>query len=106
MRKVLLFVWLLLPAAFGAYHYGPGQERLRSDRAAEATERAEKAAYAARAKAVVVGDGDEAVRELWAQAEEAYTEALELLPSDQVAESRALRLERAKAQMFVSKLPE
>jgi hypothetical protein len=106
MRKVLLFVWLLLPPAIGAYHYGPGQDRLRSDRAAQATERAEKAAYAARAKAVIAGDDDAAVRELWAEAEAAYTEALELLPSGEVAESRALRLERAKAQMFVSKLPE
>ena len=104
MRRALIFVWCLLPVAAGAYHYGPGQDRVRADRAAEAVERADAAVRAA--QAIAAQDGDDAARGLWAQAEEAYAEALELLPSDQVREGRALRLERAKAQMYISQLPE
>jgi hypothetical protein len=104
MRKLLLFVWLLIPVAAGAYHYGPGQDRMRGDRAAEAVSRAEAAASKARATAAK--SGDDAARALWADAEEAYGEAIELLPQGSAAEARRLRLERAKAQMFVGKLPD
>ena len=104
MRKLLLFVWLLLPAAAAAYHYGPGQDHLRSDRAALAADRADQLSRDARALAAK--EGDCAAHDLWAQAEEAYTEALEALPEGSVTENRALRLERAKAQMFISKLPD
>ena len=34
MRRLALLGWLLLPVLAGAYHYGPGQERLRLDDAA------------------------------------------------------------------------
>jgi hypothetical protein len=104
MRKIALFVWILMPVAAGAYHFGPGQDRLRIDGAAEATHRAETVARAARG--IAAERGDAAARSLWDAADAAYGEALELLPPDRVAEARALRLERAKAQMFVSKLPE
>jgi len=104
MKNALLFGWLLVPVAAGAYHFGPGQEHLRADRAAACVARAEAAACEARE--TVARDGDDAARYLWAEAEEAYAEAIDKLPSDRVAESRALRLERAKAGMFVSKLRE
>jgi hypothetical protein len=104
MRKFLLFVWFLLPVAVGAYHYGPGQDRIRADRAAAAVARAENAARVARETAAK--DGDDAARASWSEAEAAYAEALELMPAGQTAETRAIRLERAKAQMFVSQLPE
>ncbi len=104
MRKALLFVWLLLPVAAFAYHYGPGQDHLRVDRAASAMSRGEAAARAARD--VAAREGDEAARPLWAEAEEAFTEALAELPIDRVREARAMRIERAKAQMFISKLPD
>jgi len=104
MRRVLLFVWLLIPVALGAYHYGPGQDRLRADRAAEAVARADAAAREARA--VAAKEGDDAARSHWAEAALAYAEAIELLPAGQTREGQALRLERAKAQMFVSQLPE
>src|SRR5262245_49704951 len=104
MRKAALFAWVLLPVAAGAYHFGPGQDLVRVDRAAEAAKRADQSARAARETAAK--EGDLAARPRWAEAEEAYSEAIALLPADEVAESRALRLERAKAQMFVSKLPE
>lgn len=102
MRKPLIFVWLLLPIAAGAYHYGPGQERLRSDRAAEAAERAHVASSDARRLAML--EGDEAAAARWTEAIAAYDEALAALPAAKVAEARALRLERAKARMFVGGL--
>ena len=104
MRKLLLFVWLLLPAAALAYHYGPGQDQVRIDRAADAVTRADQ--FAREARALAADQGDEAARGLWASAEQAYTEALEALPKDSLGADRVLRLERAKAQMFLSKLPD
>ncbi len=104
MRKLFLFAWLLLPAAATAYHYGPGQDRMRVDQAASAADRADQLARDARALAAK--EGDCAAHDLWSKAESAYTEALEQLPNDRVSESRTLRLERAKAQMFLSKLPD
>lgn len=104
MKKALMFAWLLLPLVGAGYHYGPGQERLRADRAADALRRAEAAA--AEAEAVAAKDGDRAARGAWGKADEAYSEALSHLGKDRVAEARAVRLARAKAQMFLSKLPE
>ncbi len=104
MRKLLLFLWSLLPIGAGAYHFGPGQDRMRVDQAAAAIDRAEELAREARELASI--QGDEAARDLWTAAEAAYSEALETLPADKLDEGRRLRLERAKAQMFVSRLPE
>jgi hypothetical protein len=104
MRKAILFLWLLIPVALGAYHYGPGQDRLRADKAAAAVERAQAATKLARETAAK--EGDEAARPIWSDAEAAWGEALDLLPPGKAADQRALRLERAKAQMFISKLPD
>jgi hypothetical protein len=104
MRKLFLFAWLLLPVGAAAYHFGPGQDALRADRAADAASRAR--ALVEQARAVAAKDGDEAARALWADAEQAFGEALESLPPGRTAETRALLLERAKAQMLVSQLPE
>ena len=80
----------MVPVLVGAYHYGPGQERLRLDDAAG-----------------LVRPGGAARRQQeWAEAVERYDEALRLLPADRVAEARRLRLERAKAQMLAKKLPD
>lgn len=104
MRKLVLFVWLLLPVAAAAYHYGPGQERVRADAAADAAARARSAA--ARARSVQAEQGDLAAKQHWAEAEAAYTEALGALPGALGDEGRRLRLERAAAMMQVSKLPD
>lgn len=90
MRKLLLLVWLMLPVLAGAYHYGPGQERMLLDDISAILSQAEEYAAA----------------EEWTSAEKKYTEALALLPEEKVYEIRRVRLERAKAQMFVRKLPE
>jgi len=104
MRKLFVFAWLLLPVAAGAYHYGPGQSQLAADKAAAAAERG--AELAREAAAIRSRDGDLPAKGTWFKAEEAFAEALGLLPADHLAEARALRLERAKAQMMVSRLPE
>lgn len=104
MRKLLLFAWLLLPVAAGAYHFGPGQVDLRADRAADSAREAD--ALAKEARRIASLDGDEAARGTWAAAVEAYESALAALPPGRDAEGRVLRLELAKARMFVSELPE
>jgi hypothetical protein len=104
MRKQFLCAWLLLPVAAGAYHYGPGQERLRDDHLAATIERAKMAALIARTTGALKGDA--AAKPLWADAEAAYSEALELVGDERVDIARVLRLERDKAQMLCSKLPD
>jgi hypothetical protein len=104
MRNLMLFGWLLLPVAAGAYHYGPGQAAVRADRAADAAH--EAAELAAEARRIQGLDGDAAARGTFGAAVEAYERALQELPPGNDAQSRALRLELAKARMFVSQLPE
>ena len=89
MRKLALVTWLLVPVLVGAYHYGPGQKQLLLDDVAGILAEADR--HAANAE--------------WAEAEERYEAALNLLPPEQVAEARRIRLERAKAQMLAAKLP-
>ncbi|MCI0642726.1 MAG: hypothetical protein L0Y72_15905 [Gemmataceae bacterium] len=89
MRGLLVVVWLLIPVGVGAYHFGPGQERLKLDDAARWLGKAENFA----------------AQEDWVEAESAYEQALKLLPNERVSDIRRLRLERAKAQMLAKKLP-
>lgn len=103
MRRLLLFLWLVLPLGGAAYHYGPGQDRLAEDRAARAGELAFERADAARAMASESGDA--AARPLWAEAEKAFDEAIGHLPKGRDLTLAKLRLERAKAQLNNSKLP-
>ena len=89
MRIALLVCWLIIPVAAGAYHFGPGQQRLLIDDAQTLIEQAQQ----------------DAANERWAAAETKYEQALELLPADRVQQQRRVRIERAKAQMMVKKLP-
>lgn len=90
MRTLLLLGWLLVPVAFGAYHYGPGQEKLRLDDIAGVLAEADQQA----------ADTD------WTAAAKSYDDALGMLPPDRMAEARRIRLERDKAWMNARKLPE
>lgn len=90
MRKLLLIGWLLVPVVAGAYHYGPGQERLELDKAAFLIAQAEAHATA----------GEHA------EAAEVYAKALDELPARMVDKAQRIRLERAKAQMLSKQLPE
>lgn len=104
MRRWFLVLWLLLPIGAAAYHFGPGQERLAQDDAADLVARGSAATAAA--EKIALAEGDFAAMSAWAEADAAYEEALNALPATQVATRREVRLERAKAQMFLSKLPE
>ena len=44
MRSLVLLGWLMVPVAFGAYHYGPGQEKLRLDDVGRALPEADRLA--------------------------------------------------------------
>jgi hypothetical protein len=90
MRPLMIFGWLALPVLGAAYHFGPGQNGLKSDAAA--------AALASAQNAVEVADYEAAV--------EAYAAALQSLPADREPEARRIRIERAKAQMLAHQLPE
>lgn len=85
----MLIVWLMVPILAVIYHLGPGQQQLALDQAAAALEQAD-----AHAKA-----------ERWDKAVTLYEAALTKLPAEHVDVNRRIRLQRAKAQMFVKKLP-
>ena len=89
MRKIFIVFWLLLPVVVMAYHYGPGQERMIVDDAA----------------AELALGQQFASEQQWEQAVEKYDRVLQLLPKGKIAEMRQVRLEKAKAQMFVHQLP-
>jgi len=104
MRNLLLVAWLLLPVGAGAYHMGPGQDRLREDDAARhLTEAGE---FAATAAALAISDGEDAALDDWIAADRSYQLALENLPPKRMAARRKAMLERAKCQMQISELPE
>jgi hypothetical protein len=90
MRTLLLIGWLIVPVVVGAYHYGPGQDQLVLDDAAQVLAEADRAAAA----------------EQWQAASDGYEKAQALLPPGRTAEVRRVRLERAKARMYLRQLPE
>jgi hypothetical protein len=89
-KKLLIAVWLLVPVVLLAVHYGPGQRSLARDRAAEKVAAAQKAAQS----------------ENWAEAVELYSEALSVLPNDDLKTRCQLRLVQAKARIYTGELPE
>lgn len=90
MRTLAILAWLMVPVLFGAYHYGPGQERLRLDDVARSLAEADRLA----------ADED------WPAAVKKYDEALSGLPGGRVDEARRIRLRKAKVQMLGRQLPE
>lgn len=91
MRSFLMVVWLMLPAAVGAWHFGPGQNGLKMDSAADAL----AAARAASAS------------ENWTTALASYEAALAAVDSKSNPQLvQAIRLGKAQAQMFSGQLPE
>jgi len=90
MRGFWLVVWLLIPVVALAYHMGPGQRRLEMDRVDD----------------LVRSAAENAEAEKWLEATSLYDEALQILPEDELEQGQRIRLELAKAKMFVKKLPE
>ncbi|MGK0187117.1 MAG: hypothetical protein ACI9R3_002903 [Verrucomicrobiales bacterium] len=89
MRKIFIAFWLLLPVVVMAYHYGPGQVRMTVDDAA----------------AELALGKQFASEQQWEQAVEKFDRVLQLLPKENIAEMRQVRLAKSKAQMFVHQLP-
>lgn len=100
MKKFLLTTWCLLPLGVGAYHYGPGMVRLKLDASAAALSEAE--ACAARASAL----GDEQAADEWLLAVASYDAALAALPAGREEARQRIVLERAKAKLLCSQLPQ
>jgi len=90
MRKLLIFIWLLVPLGAAAYHFGPGQQSIKIDQATTHIALAEKH--------LKNNQFDEAVIE--------FDKAIRLLPKENITANNRLRLEKAKAQMQCSQLPE
>jgi hypothetical protein len=90
MRTLVLLTWLMGPVLAGAYHYGPGQQKLQLDDVSQVLASADRLA----------------AQEQWPEAASQYEKALQLLPSGRVDEMRRIQLQRAKVQMFAHQLPE
>jgi hypothetical protein len=89
MKIILITFWCLIPVAFAAYHFGPGQDRLKLD---------DSEVFLSQARA-------EAAAEDWPSAVTSYQDALGALPKEQVNLSRRIRLESYKAKMQAKQLP-
>jgi hypothetical protein len=89
MRGLLIALWLLVPAGTLAYHYGPGQTRLRLD---------DTASLLSQARVHVRADEH-------AEAAALFDEALAKLPSEREGEGHRIRVERAKSQLLSGQLP-
>ncbi len=90
MRNILIILWLLVPVAVAAYHFGPGQEKVTLDEAGLAMKSA--------GRAMEEGDPLEAL--------ERFDEAIEKLPDTERGAIRRLTLEKAKVQMQAKQLPQ
>ncbi len=90
MKRLILSSWFVLPALLLAYHYGPGQKQSALDEVALMTQAAHH--YAEDAQ--------------WEKAIDLYDQSLQSMPEGEEALSRRIRLEKAKAQMMASQLPE
>ena len=90
MKKIYFAAWALMPLGAWAYHEGPGQDRMRLDD----VDGLVREAYA------------EACDEQWGDAVATYSEALAALPGNEIELAQRIRLERAKAMMLDSGLPE
>jgi hypothetical protein len=83
-------LWLALPVAMAAFHFGPGRAWMSADRSAE------RLAAAGRAEA----------SEDWQGAVEAYDAALALMSPDATEARARVRLAQAKARARTGELPE
>jgi hypothetical protein len=90
MRTLVLLGWMMVPVVFGAYHYGPGQEKLRLDNVSHLLAKADSLA----------------AQEQWQAASSKYEEALANLPEGRADDARRIRLQRTKVQMLGHQLPE
>ena len=91
MRKWLLTAWCMLPVGATAFHFGPGQDHASLDQVAALM--AEGQAFAREGRALIEKDEELAAAGLFTKADNAFSEALAMLPSERTTESQALRVE-------------
>ena len=89
MRGILLAIWILVPVLASAYHYGPGQQRLALDDL----------------QALLTAARTHVEKGQHARAEELFAEALAKMPAGREAETRRVRVERAKSLLLAEQLP-
>ncbi len=90
IRALGLVAWCLVLVLMGAYHYGPGQNQMRLDDAGN----------------LIRAANVHLKNEQWEPAADLLSKALELLPEDKKTVINAVRLERDKAWMNSSQLPD
>lgn len=90
MRSLLIVAWLFLGLGLAIFHFGPGQRHVEIDRIAAVLNSARSHVDARR----------------YADAVNGFDEVLTALPPERVTQSRAVNLEKAKAQMMAAQLPE
>ena len=90
MRIILTLGWIVIALLAVGFHFGPGQQHLLLDEAAKHIAAAEKFAKAGE----------------WNLAEIEYNVALHTLPPERVSEALRIRVERDKALLNNSQLPE
>ena len=90
LKMAWIVVWLSLGLLGLIYHLGPGVEQRALDRAGSLVRAAKS----------------NVDRERWRDAIDQYDEALAMLPEDRAELGRFIRLQKAKAQMMASELPE
>lgn len=88
--KLAFYVWLLVPVALLAYHFGPGQSRLLQD------EISKHIAAAAKAEQ----------KEDWPAAMQSYAAALAVIPASDTEFRGQVRLAHAKVQMYSGEIIE
>ena len=89
MKKWILSLWLVLPALAVAYHYGPGQRGLVMDDVG----------------LMVQAANHYSNQQDWTKTIELCDQALQTLPEEDLVLRRKVTLEKAKAQMMASQLP-
>ena len=89
MKKWILSLWLVLPALAVAYHYGPGQRGLVMDEVG----------------LMVRAANHYSTQQDWGKTIELCDQTLQTLPEEDVVMRRKVSLEKAKAQMMASQLP-
>ncbi len=90
MRSLLIVAWLFLGLGLAIFHFGPGQHQVEIDRIAAVLNTARSSVDAGQ----------------YADAVNGFDEVLTSMPPEKVTESRAINLEKAKAQMMAAQLPE
>ena len=88
--KIFVLLWLITPVGLLAFHYGPGQQHLVNDAAADQLRDASKLAEAARESGTI---------EDWTLAIEAYETALAMIPEEKEEEKARTRLAIARSRM-------